>query len=153
MSKTSPYHAADLGRLLFKARHEPRRNQRRFLKDLGGEGTAAELDHVLAVAAADKRAVAECERLEAVRRTSMEGVDWNNVGRVAEMLAHVRLEMEHQNLTQQDVADRCGWQQPLVAKYLTGAKEPGISNLAKLAAAVGCVWRLTPAPWLPKSDR
>ena len=145
MGKTAPYSSADLGRLLFKSRHEPRRNQKRFLKDLGGEGSAEELDRVLAIAAANKRAVAEAARLEAELGQTAEDVDWNIVGRVAEMLAHVRLAMEHHGLTQQEVAQRCGWQQPLVAAYLTGAKEPGITNLAKLAEAVGCVWRLTPA--------
>lgn len=143
MGKTAPYTKADLGRLLFKSRHEPRRNQKRFLKDLGGDGSADELDRVLAAAAADKRVVAECERLDAERRRAAKSIDWNVEARVAEMLAHVRIAMEHQQLTQTEVAERCGWQQPLVAAYLTGAKEPGISNLAKLASAVGCVWRLT----------
>jgi transcriptional regulator with XRE-family HTH domain len=54
--------------------------------------------------------------------------------------------MAEQGLTQQDVADRCGWRQPQVAAYLTGAKEPGVKNLAKLASAVGCLWRLTATP-------
>lgn len=72
-------------------------------------------------------------------------VDLDNEGRVAEMIADIRLKMESQKLTQQEVADRCGWQQPQVAAYLSGAKEPGITNLAKLATAVGCVWRLTRA--------
>jgi ribosome-binding protein aMBF1 (putative translation factor) len=142
MGKTA-YSSADLGALLFKSRHEPRKNQKRFLKDLGGEGTSAALDQALAAAAADKRAVAACERLEAERRQS---IDWNNEARVAEMIAHLMIAMEDQGLTQQDVADRCGWKQPMVAAYLTGAREPGVSNLAKLADAVGCVWRLQPRP-------
>ncbi len=41
---------ADQARLLFKSRTEPRRNQKRFLRDLGGEGSAEELDAMLAIA-------------------------------------------------------------------------------------------------------
>jgi hypothetical protein len=43
----------DLGRLLFKAAHEPRRNAKRFLKDRGGEGSVAELDSLLGAATDD----------------------------------------------------------------------------------------------------
>jgi transcriptional regulator with XRE-family HTH domain len=50
--------------------------------------------------------------------------------------------MEDMGLTQSDIAAVCGWQQPLVSQYLSGDKEPGARNLAKLATAVGCVWRL-----------
>jgi transcriptional regulator with XRE-family HTH domain len=59
------------------------------------------------------------------------------------MLADVRLRMQEQSLTQSDIAERAGWPQSLVSAYLTGDKEPGIGNLAKLASAVGCKWRLT----------
>ena len=65
-------------------------------------------------------------------------------GRVAEMIADVRLKMQALGLTQSDMAERCGWSQPLVAEYLAGKKEPGAKNLAKMASAVECVWRLTP---------
>lgn len=133
-----------LARLLFKSRHEPRRNQKRFLKDLGGEGSAEELDAQLAVAAASAEALSESDRLERQRSVAARTIELGIDGRVAEMLADVRLRMQDQGLTQSDVADRCGWAQSLVGAYLTGAKEPGISNLAKLASAVGCAWRLTP---------
>lgn len=136
----------ELGRMLFKSKHEPRRNQKRFLKDLGGEGSADELDGVIAVAQSNKAAVAECERLEKHRSLMARTVELGVDGRVAEMIADVRLRMQEHGLTQNDVAERCGWTQPLVAAYLTGAKEPGATNLAKLASAIGCVWRLTPEP-------
>ena len=133
-----------LARVLFRARHEPRRNVKRYLKDLGGAGSAEELDAVLAVAAKDAAAVAESERLEEQRHHMARTIELGLDARVAEMLADIRVAMRQQGLSQQDLADRCGWKQPLVAAYLTGAKEPGAANLAKLAAAVGCVWRLTP---------
>lgn len=133
-----------LGRLLFKSTHEPRRNQKRYLKDIGGEGSADELDRVLATARHDQEAIAESKRLERQRaitaKTVASGVD----GRVAEMLADIKLRMEDCDMTQADLAQACGWQQSLVSNYLAGKKEPGISNLAKMAEAVGCVWRLQP---------
>lgn len=132
----------DLGRVIFKASHEPRRNVKRFLKDRGGEGSAEELDFVLGAAHRDAEAVAIAERLERERAATAHNIELGMDARVAEMLAHVMIAMRQQGLTQQDVADRCGWTQPLVAAYLTGRKEPGARNLAKLAAAVGGVWRL-----------
>ena len=133
-----------LGRVLFRARHEPRRNVKRYLKDLGGSGSSDELDEVIAKAEKSQAAVAESERLEAQRHHMASTIELGVDGRVAEMLADIRIAMQRLDLSQQEVADRCGWKQPLVAAYLTGKKEPGVGNLAKLAAAVGCVWRLTP---------
>jgi hypothetical protein len=131
-----------LGRLLFKAAHEPRRNQKRYLKDLGLEGSAEELDRVLALASRDATAVREAEQMAKRRKLMARAVEVGVDSQVIEMLAEIRLKMEDHHLTQQDLAERCGWQQPLVAAYLTGAKEPGVGNLAKMAMAVGCVWRL-----------
>jgi hypothetical protein len=131
-----------LARLLYKSIHEPRRNQKRFLKDLGGDGSAEELDRVLAEAVQDNAAVAESKRLERQRKITASTVELGVDARVAEMLADVKLRMDDLGMTQADIADACGWQQPLVSQYLRGEKEPGAKNLAKLAAAVGCVWRL-----------
>lgn len=136
----------DLGRLLVKSVHEPRRNCKRFLKDKGGLGSAEELDFVLRVARDDPAAAAIAARLEQQLAAAARNVDLGMEARVAEMLADVQVRMAEQQLTQQDMAERCGWSQPQVAAYLTGRKEPGSRNLAKLASAVGCVWRLTPTP-------
>lgn len=131
-----------LARLIYKSRHEPRRNQKRYLKDLGGEGSAEELDAVLAKAERNKEAVTEADRLDKHRRHMARATDLGMIGQVAEMIADVRLQMEQQGVTQQELAERCGWAQPLANAYLTGNKEPGISNLAKMAKALGCAWRL-----------
>ena len=135
-----------LGRLLHKSMHEPRRNQQRYLKALGGAGSADELDAALTRANRDPEAIRECDRLEQRRQRAARSIELGVDARVAEMLADIQVRMTEQGLTQQDVADRCGWRQPQVAAYLTGAKEPGVKNLAKLASAVGCLWRLTATP-------
>lgn len=135
-----------LGRLLHKAEREPRRNQKRYLRDLGGKGSAEELNQQLELAAADYDAQAEAARLEKQRHRTASAIELGVDDGVARMLAELRVRMEEQGLTQTDVAERCGWQSTLVAAYLAGKKEPGAGNLVKLAAAVRCDWRLTPAP-------
>lgn len=136
------YTSVDLGRLLYRSHLLPRRYQEQFLKDLGGEGSAEELDQLLALAAADKQAVAECARLEAERKN---WIDISIIGRVAEMIADIRLKMQAVGLTEHDIADRCDLQPDLVAAYLNGSKEPDVTSFVKLATAVGCVWRLQPS--------
>ncbi len=135
-----------LGHVLHRSRHEPRRGLKRMLKDLGGTGAADELDRVLAQAEASPAVVAEADRLD-VQRASVAKVVANGVDeRVAEMLAAIRLAMQANGLSQSDVASRCGFKQPLMSDYLTGSKEPGIGNLAKIASALGCVWQLSRPP-------
>lgn len=135
--------AEQLGQLLFKIKHEPRRGAKRFLKDLGGDGSAEELDAQIAIAEQDAAARKVADKLERTRAISARTMELGLDGRVAEMLADVKVRMEERGLTQSDVATACGWNQPLVSAYLSGDKEPGIRNLAKLAEAVGCHWRLT----------
>jgi ribosome-binding protein aMBF1 (putative translation factor) len=134
-----------LGRLICKADHEPRRNAKRYLKDLGGDGSADELDQVLETARANSRAVEIADRLSRQRELTAKAVDAGVDGRVAEMLADVRLRMQDRGMTQAELAEACGMPQSLVGAYLTGSKSPGIENLAKLAEALGAVWRLNDA--------
>ena len=58
------------------------------------------------------------------------------------MLAQIRSAMETQGLTQAELAEKCGFKQPLLAAYLSGRKQPGIQNLATIAEALGMEWRL-----------
>ncbi|MEM8666159.1 MAG: helix-turn-helix transcriptional regulator [Planctomycetota bacterium] len=131
-----------LGQLLHKSRNQPRRNQKRFLKDLGGSGSADELDEMLAVAAADPDAVIEANRLDREREITAKTIEAGVDARVAEMIAAIKVKMQTEGMTQEDMAESCGWNQSLVAKYLTGKAEPGSRNLAKMADALGCRWRL-----------
>ncbi len=123
-------------------RKEPRRNLKRYLKDLGGSGSAEELDEMLKEAFANDKAIEEARRMDNkvvhVSKTVELGLD----ARVAEMIGDIRVQMETQGITQAQLAEFCGFAQPLANQYLNGNKEPGVSNLAKMASAVGCVWRL-----------
>lgn len=76
---------------------------------------------------------------------SLEMIDVSIDGRVAEMIADVRLKMQALGLTDQEIADRCGCDLSRVAAYLNDTEELGITDLTKLATAVGCVWRLQPS--------
>lgn len=136
--------------LLFKSKHEPRRNQKRFLKDLGGSGSAEELDEVLATVQGNPKAVAEAERLEKARKLAARSVELGLDGQVAEMIAEIRLKIDASGLTQSDVAARCGWPASLLSGYLTGQKLPGMENLVKLAHTLGFSWRMIPEK---KSER
>ncbi len=145
MRKSLALSAEDLGQLLFKASHQPRVVSKFFLRERGGVGSQEELETLLSRARNCSEAVSIANRLERESEPAAPWVDMTIEGRVAEMLADILVRMREQNLTQKDVAERCGWSQPQVAAYLTGRKEPGIRNLTKLANAVGRVWRLTPA--------
>ncbi len=132
-----------LGRLLYRRdRKEPRRNLKRYLKDLGGDGSADELDAVLVVAEKNAAAVDEAKRLNQQREITSKTVDAGVNAAAAEMITAIRVRMADTAMTQQDLADSCGWQQPMVAAYLTGKKSPGLENLARIAEALGCQWRL-----------
>jgi antitoxin component HigA of HigAB toxin-antitoxin module len=139
MPKLSPQH---LGQLLHKSRHEQRTNLRRFLKSLGGTGSAEELDQALATAAKSKEATAVADGLDQLRKHTLRAVEQGMSSQVAEMIACVRLEMERQGLTQSDLGARCKMPQPMISNYLAGKREPTVSNLAKIATALGCSWRL-----------
>ena len=128
--------------MIYKAEHEPRRNQKRYLKDLGGTGSAEELDAVLDIARSNADDVAEAQRLNREREITAKTVDAGVDAQVAEMLAAIRLRMQDSGMTQSDLAAACGWKQPLIAAYLSGSKLPGAGNLAKIAEALGARWRL-----------
>jgi len=129
-------------KLIFKSEVEPRRNQKRFLKDLGGDGSADELDEVLAVAMKSKPARELASKLKREREIQVKTVSAGVDGRVAELLAAIQVRMKDQGITQSDLAGTCGWSQPLVSDYLSGRKEPGIGNLCKIVEAIGCCLRL-----------
>lgn len=133
-----------LGKLLYKADHEPRRNQKRYLKDLGGEGSADELDQMLAIAEQSAAAKREAKRLERERAITAKTIETGIDGHVAEMLAAVRLRLDELEMTQAQLADLCGWPASQLSAYLSGTKSPGVENLARMATALNAEWRLTP---------
>lgn len=136
--------AEQLAAVMFRAANGPRKYAKAMLKKLGGEGSAEELDRVLTEAKENRQAMKLYEEMERQRRATARTVESAVDGRVAEMLADIRLRIQDLGITQDEVAHRVGWPASLLSAYLTGEKQPGIGNLAKLAAALDCVWRLSP---------
>ena len=129
--------ADQLARLLFKSHHEPRRNLKQFIRDLGGLGTAEELNEVLAAAKANEVVKRIAERMEIERDGTIGSVELKSDTQLFQLLDSIKKHMDVMDLTQSDVATMCGWSQELLSEYLSGKVEPGVKNLAKLAASVG----------------
>jgi hypothetical protein len=111
-----------LGKLLFKCVHEDRRNQKRFLKDCGLQGSASELDRQLQLAQVSHDAQLECRRLERERATKVKTVDAGVDADDVEMLAAIRSRLHQISMTQAELATAAGMKGPLVSDYLTGKK-------------------------------
>jgi predicted XRE-type DNA-binding protein len=127
-----------LGRLLFKEKHEPRRSLKRFLRDLGGDGSAEELNVALEIASKDIQAKSFADLLDTNRRIAAENIEETAKDRLQAIMLEVKRKMSESGLTQSDVATACGWSQPLLSHYLSGNVEPGALNLLKLIESVGC---------------
>lgn len=131
-----------MGRLIFKAEHESRKNAKKFLKDLNQPATSRDLDAALEMARSDKDAVKIARMIARSRAIQAKTVEAGIDSGVVEMLAAIRLRMVEIGITQEQLADGLGWSTSQVSFYLTGAREPGTGNLAKIASYLGCRWRL-----------
>ena len=129
--------ADQLARLLFKSHHEPRRQLKQFIRDLGGLGTAEELNEVLTAANANEVVKRIAERMEIERDGTLGSIELNSDTQLVHLLDSIKKRIDLLNLTESDVATMCGWSQELLSEYLSGKVEPGVKNLAKLAASVG----------------
>lgn len=49
----------------------------------------------------------------------------------------LKLEAEAKGITQQQLADKCGWHQQTVQRMLSGKFSPSLDNFIKLADAIG----------------
>ena len=132
-----------LGKLLFKDRHESRRNLKRFLHDLGGDGSAEELDEVLSIAAKNKEAATIADNLDERRWQESMGIEDRIDDDLVRMMREISKQMEEKGISQSDLAILCGIHQPTLSKYLSGKKEPGVRNLTRMARSVGCFWKLS----------
>ena len=135
--------ADQLARPLFKSHYEPRSNLKRFICDLGGLGTAEELNELLAAANANEVVKRIAERMEIERDGTLGSIELKSDTQLFHLLDSIKKRMDLLNLTHSDVATMCGWSQELVSNYLSGTVEPGANNLAKLAASVGLVLDLS----------
>lgn len=126
-----------LGELLFRSRRMNRRLQKRFLHDCGGAGTSEELDLVISLARANKKAVAIAEELEAKRHEIASNVDKALESEVESFIGQLAEAMRQKGITQAELSTRCGIPQSMISQYLTLSREPGLRNLTRLVSALG----------------
>ena len=50
---------------------------------------------------------------------------------------YLKSEAETKGITQQQIADKCGWHQQTVQRMLSGKLSPSLDNFIKLADAIG----------------
>jgi len=131
---------AELGGLLHVCNTSPRRQQKRYLLNLGGSGSAAELDRVLAIASESKAAIRFAEKL-ASQQTQESLLTEEGIAMQADAVrAEIGRQMEKQGITQVELARRCGIAQSVVSLYLNGKKEPGLGRLLEIITALDCEW-------------
>ena len=126
-----------LGMLLFKAMHEPRLHQKRWIRDCGGIGSSEELDKMLAIAESRDKAVAKSEKLNQSRMSNLQKNDSVAESAIDDLISEIRQRMEDSGLSQSDLATACNWPPSLVSRYLSKKQEPGLRNLAKIASCLG----------------
>ena len=66
----------------------------------------------------------------------------NQAGRLAEMIADLRVQMDERDLTFEDVAESCDVDSHTAQSILDGEQIPTIDQLINLASAIGCRWSL-----------
>ncbi|MEL6897041.1 MAG: helix-turn-helix transcriptional regulator, partial [Planctomycetota bacterium] len=128
---------AQLGELLHAFRCSKRRGAKRFLHSINAPSQSADLDGYLIAAESNANAAAIADRLDRTREIKMQRISQGTDADVAEIIATICEQMSANGITQTQIANECGWGQPMVSQYLTGEREPGIVNACKLARAVG----------------
>ncbi len=129
--------------VLARSKHEPRRNLKRYLKDLGGRGSAEELDEALEQAMSDSKVVAESERISAVRSSESRSINEEVDVQLTIMFEQALAKMEERGLSIGELAVLCGWSGSLTSELMNRQKTPTAEQLAKVASALKCNWRLT----------
>ena len=126
-----------LGMLLFKSMHEPRRNQKLWIRDCGGRATADELDVQLALARASKKAIEESNRLSERRAQIVKEESSEYCSLVSSVLTEIKSIMKEKGINQGDLATLCSWSPVVVSNYFKGKKEPGARNLLRMIDVLG----------------
>jgi hypothetical protein len=131
-----------LATLLARSRNEPRRNLKRYLHDVGGEGSAAELDEALAAANANKEIQRMANAIEHERVLASEHVSATLTAHLNALRAELATKMDERQMSIADVAGICNWSDDLVHSILKGDHVPSVEQLCKFAAALDSQWRL-----------
>lgn len=139
--------AEQLGNLLHRHQAgESRKALKAHLMDLGVHDDAGGKSHLLD--AALKRATSSPAARRVVDELSRERIAARKVvpvpgaGMVLEMINQVRAELEAQNVSQTDLAERTGIPRPQLNRALNLHHVPNAAMLARIAEAIGKRWTL-----------
>ncbi len=130
-----------LGMLLYKVSFS-RKAAKYFLHDIGVSSTAESLAAAISKAESSEAAVRIRDRLLSDRKDKMADIGDSVTAEVDKMLSAIAEEMANQGMTQAQLAEICGWEQPLVSAYLSKTKVPGLANLCKITLALGKTWKI-----------
>jgi hypothetical protein len=130
-----------LGMLLYKF-ESSRKSAKYFLHDIGVSSTSESLARAFETAQSNAEAVEIKNQLLMERKGKMADIGDNVTAEVDKMLSAITEEMANQGMTQAQLAEICGWEQPLVSAYLSKTKVPGLANLCKITLALGKTWKI-----------
>lgn len=131
-----------LATVLARLKVEPRRNVKRYLKDQGGRGSAEELDLVVAEALANSKAMKLAEEIADDRanrsREITDGLEFEIEG----WLDEIESAMQIRKISLGELAAVCGYTVDLMSLIVNGKQRPTTEQLARIAIALRCSWRL-----------
>lgn len=131
-----------LAMLLARSQKEPRKNLKRFLKDNGGTGSAEELDELLERAAADGHVVRRANDIAFERSRSRQAIEQSVEIQLNSMRLEIVRALESGSIEIAELASRCGWTATFTSDLVSGRKIPSSEQLAKIAIACECDWKL-----------
>lgn len=133
-----------LATLLAKAKREPRRNLKRFLKDLGGAGSAAEVDEVLKVAMADPKAVAISQQLDRDRQAAIASVYQGVELQHSALMSDMQQLQLNRSIPDYQLERLCDLTTGCIAKFRDGRLRAPLDSMLRIAAALGSSLRMLP---------
>lgn len=131
-----------LALVLARLKVEPRRNVKRYLRDQGGRGSAEELDLVIAEAMANSKAVELSQKLAAERATQSRSINDGLDAQIDVWRSEIKRELELRKMSLGELSTVCGYTVDYVSSTLNGSQRPSVEELAKIAIALQCSWRL-----------
>jgi hypothetical protein len=131
-----------LATVLARLKVEPRKNLKRYLKDQGGRGSAEELDLVIAEALANSQAKDLSEQIAAERAMQSRDINDGLEDQIDVWRDEIKRLIESRKMSLGELSTVCGYTVDYVTSMLNGSQRPSVEQLAKIAIALQCSWRL-----------
>ncbi len=131
-----------LATLLSRSSNEPRRNLKRYLKDLGGRGSSEELDELLAIANANPKIVKMATKLNEERSAASRTISEAKHDHVRSFGEEIQRQIDDNGTNINELASVCGYSRTVMASIVNGKESPTAEQLARIAIALECKWTL-----------